>query len=270
MKVLGVVQAYNEEDCIYYAVKSLVDAGVYVHVFDHGSTDNTAKILLGMVRRNNERIRYHYIDRNEVPIKTPDDKQSPLLWNTIGAFVRSMASEYDWVIWQAADELIRQPDLSLITVDAMRTEAENGIQVIRPLIRNFVMTTVDGDESVNYLERMKHYAPQRTGHAPRAWQIDLTPEEVPIGTHMQDPACGKKRYAWYSYWPKGTRVSNNVWRLDHYRFRSLAQARKKADDRDWIGPNGYKPFSRLRRWNFKNLIQKPKTYKTDDVELPMP
>ncbi len=244
MRVLGVMNAYNEADCIGTAVCSMVEAGVDMHVFDHGSTDNTADVLAPLIKR--QEIRYHYVDRTEVPAMV-GPKQSSAIWDHVAAFVRSQISEYDWVVWQAADELVRQPDGELITVEAIEREAARGIQVIRPLIRNFQMTRQDGKDG-HLARRLKRFRPGPTGHAPRAWEIGLTPNPMIIGQHVQDPAITPKLHGFYGLWPVGTVVSNNEWLLDHYPLRSEEQAlRKVMKERNWIGPTNSPRYGPLRQ-----------------------
>jgi glycosyltransferase involved in cell wall biosynthesis len=264
MRVAGVIMAYNEEDVIWNAISYLHRGGCDVHVFDHGSEDQTTEIAI-QAARSYPRIHYHYIDRRECPAVV-DGYQAALLWNHIGRWVRSQIGTFDWIVWQAADELIREPDGRLLTVAGIEREAAAGCQVIRPLLRDFVLS--QGDERVPYLQRLKNYRTEPSGHCPRAWQIDLTPAEIPIGLHIQDPETGAKTHPHYAYWPEGTIVSNNQWLLDHYRLRSVAQAERKARERDWIHPLGSKLAWRNPILAGKFYQKGPRTLETRDLEMP--
>ena len=46
MRMLGIIMAYNDEDCIHNAIKCLLKANHEVHVFNHGSTDSTRNVIL--------------------------------------------------------------------------------------------------------------------------------------------------------------------------------------------------------------------------------
>lgn len=267
MRVLGVVQAYNEDDCVQNAIRSLAAGGVDVHVFDHGSTDGTFDKIQEEV--NAGRAAHHRLDRERVPATDSEGRQTDVLLNHIGSWVRSVAEEYDWVVWQASDEIIRQPGGELLTEEALRREHRSGVQVIRPLIRNFRPTTADPTDEPNYLRRLRHYEPNNPGHAPRAWQAAITPEHFPIGLHIQDPSTGPKAYPWYSFWPRGTNVSNNRWLLDHYPIRTREQARKKALDRGWIGPHGRRRYQRYLKANNYSFEKQPMKH-VESRELAIP
>jgi glycosyltransferase involved in cell wall biosynthesis len=266
MKVLGVVHAYNEEDCVDNAVRCLTQAGIDTVLFDHGSTDATRE------RAKEAGARIYPVDRDTVPMTDADGKQTARLWNHIAGYLRYFraAGIYDWTVWLDADEILRQPDGKLVTVRALEQAAER-FDVIRPLIRAFSPTKGDGREG-NYLRRIRNYREGRPGHAPRAWKIEVMPEDLPIARHLQDPATGDKLHWWYGYWPEGTRVSNNVWLLDHYPIRTTEQMRKKVRDRDWISPPGTRPYERIRR-AFKRKMTPPifrSVPMHEARELPMP
>lgn len=272
MRILGVVMAYNEADCVANALLSLAEGALdEIHLFDHGSTDATASVVLP-IRRRGFPVHYHHVDRNEVPPTTPRGRQSPAIWQHIGAFIRQRAGSFDWVVWQAADELIRSPDGRLITAGAIEAEVELGTEVIRPLLRDFWITTGDTTGgNGDYLSNVRYYRENALGHCPRAWRIGLTPDPVPIGLHIQDPAIRPLVHPWYGWWPQGTAVSNNRWLLDHYPIRSVAQGRRKIlKEREWISPAGRRPYEALRRGKLRRLVRRPETMLHEQRTLPMP
>lgn len=263
--------AYNEEDCIADAVTLLLRAGHdEVHVFDHGSTDDTANICY-RIRRRDDHLHYHHVSRSEVPPADSNGRQSRGIWERIGAFIRGRAERFDWVTWMAADEIIRQPDGELMTKAAIEAEISRGVEVIRPLIRCFWITRGDRPAERAHLERLRHYRPNALGHAPRCWQIDLTPEPIPIGLHVQDRRAGQKIHPWYGYWPAGTAISNNKWLLDHYPIRTIEQGRRKImREREWISPAGRRPYQLFRRHRCSDLIRGRNKYVRENRELPLP
>ena len=231
MNILGVTLAYNEADCIETAMKMLLRCCDSVIVFDHGSTDDTADIVDAMP--GVDRVA---IDRLTCPVVDKDGRQTPLPWRFVAKALLRCQDVFDWVVWIDADEILRKPDNELPIKADIEREAQSGIQVIRPLIRKFFMTNNNGPEN-NYLRSLCYYKTYEIGHAPRAWQLNLTPENVPPGRHVYDTTTGPRVHPFYIPWPNGTRVSNNRWLLDHYPFRSQAQATKKIlHDRVWITP----------------------------------
>lgn len=224
MKILGVIPAYNEQDCIAVCLRAMSRITRNIHVFDHGSTDDTAKIAAKWAM-------IHDVSRDQVPAVGPDGVQSSALWHLIGDFIRG-CRDVDAVVWHDADEFLRQPNGDLAD-EASITEALQAVDVIRPLIRRFELTSeAEGD----YLDRMQHYSNRPRGHAARAWAHHLTPDPLPTGIHVQDPATGRKAHPHYIYWPEGTKVSNNEWTLEHYPIRSIEHAARKAAERDWLMP----------------------------------
>ena len=269
MKILGVCPVFNEEDCIANAVRALLLACDDVHVFDHGSTDGTPQILAGFPSVNAIRV-----DREKVPARRPDNGvQNFELWHMIGRHILSLRDEFEWVMWLDADELLRQPSGELATKDAIVAEAERGVQVIRPLIRQFKMTKKDGS-SGSYLDRMRRFVVRPEGHAPRAWQTRLTPPDLPAGAHVQDPSIKPKKWKFYKLWPAGTVVSNNEWMLDNYAFRSIAQAERKIlAERDWLTPTEQRQryYQYIRGDNrVRNVVTggAGTTYQKEPLEMP--
>ncbi len=241
MKILGVMPVYNEADCIEVGLRSMLHAGCdEIHVFDHGSTDGSGDI--------SERLGFtvHRISREEEPIVGTDGRFSFSFWNRVACYILSRKSEFDWVYWGDADELLRQPNGQLATKASLLQESECGIDVIRPLIRMFHMTKGDvAEQDARYLERMNYFKVNRVGHSPRAWRIDLTPEDIPAGAHIQDPSTGEKIWDHYAFWPAGTVVSNNKWLLDIYLFRSRQQAWNKLYEDRRVALDGSPWFAHM-------------------------
>jgi hypothetical protein len=236
--------AYNEQDCIATAARLLLGCSDAVHVFDHGSTDQTASICRQLG------VTVHSVDRKRVPISRRGIKV-PDLFHHIAGFVRSKMAHFDWVVWIAADEILRQPDGRLVTRGALERAAAAGFDVIRPLIRHFWMW---GAEAAGpFYRRMRYFTTDPKGHAPRAWRIRLTPAKIADGLHMYDrKTCsarrGRKMQAFgRKPWPARTSVSNNEWLLDHYPLRSPSQARRKLSERNWRSRTGARRYALARR-----------------------
>jgi hypothetical protein len=251
MRILGVIPAYNEADCIptaYRAMRRITDD---VHIFDHGSTDDTPDVTGATI---------HHMSRKKYPIKQMDGVQSSALWHAIGNWIRQQ--DADIVVWHDADEFLRQPDQRLADRESIIL-AMTEFDVIRPLLREYTYRPGPG----HYLQKMKMYRRLPMGHSPRVWEHELTPNPLPIGMHVQDPATGPAVHPHYIYWPEGTRVSNKEWFLEHYPFRSEAQVKRKLDERNWLMPI---PSKRERyKDERKNLKSLPVGHKArDELEMP--
>ena len=267
MRLLGITMAYNEQDCIANALRLLLDSGHEVHVFDHGSTDKTEQICLDHVK---DGVFYHYINRAIIPASIKGVK-SPALWRYLGKFARSVRSQFDWVTWLAADEILRLPDGSLPTARAFEREMEKGTQVIRPLVREFRMTDADVRSQKDFRMRLCHYVVNWKAHSPRGWLTEMTPRVMPDGLHIQDRATGKRVRPRYGFWPAGTRVSNNTWLLDHYPLRTVEQAtRKVMKERNWVTRTGAQRYGQLYRNKCRNLIKEATSCRLQKRPLPMP
>ena len=273
MKVLGLIPAYNEEDCIRNGVLALRKACDEVHVFDHGSKDKTSEIAK---QTNDEcdgcEVVVHYVDRTEVPPRDKRGFQSQGIWNVLGHYALSRVDDIDWVILSNADLILREPDGKLATKAGLQAEHDKGTQVIRPLIRNFRMTEADDMSVDDYLLRMKRCQINAKNHSPRAWRVEMTPHDMPLGAHIQDK--GPKLQPFYGLWPNGTVVSNNEWLLDHYPFRTIEQAtRKVVADRDWLMPNGKRRYHQHFRENgsavkLVHSVDRRMTNETRNLEMP--
>lgn len=268
MKILGVMPVYNEADCIEIGLQAMQHAGCdEIQIFDHGSTDGSGDVC--------ERLGFtvHRISRVEEPIVGTDGRFSFSFWNCVAHYILARKLEFDWVYWGDADELLRQPNGQLATKAALLRDAEHGVEVIRPLIRMFYMTKGDASEQdAKYLERMNYFKVNRVGHSPRAWRINLTPEYIPAGAHIQDPSTGEKVCDHYAYWPTGTVVSNNKWLLDIYLFRSRQQAWNKLYNDGRVALDGSPWFAHMMTADkrIKNLYHSRNSLTRESRMLDMP
>lgn len=262
MRILGIIMAYDEADCIGSTIRSLLPVCDDVYVFYHGRDDETRTII-----SNCQSAKLHIQHVSHIPFAV-DGLQSDRLWNHIGGFIRGKAIYYDWVIWQAADELLRDRSGALVSRNAIEFNDGAGIDVIRPLIREFWLTDADNGAS-SYCERLKYYKAKPKGHAPRSWRISLTPSHIPIGLHIQDPATGKKRFPFYEFWPEGIRVSNNEWLLDHYPARTEKQFRNKIAARNFKTATGEQRFGAFRD-KTRSVVRAHKDMTRETRTLAMP
>ena len=237
MKLLGMIPIYNDADCVPFSVRALLRCVDELHIWNHGSTDNTQAVLLAL-QDEHPRIHLHYLDRKEFPSTAPDGQRSFSMWTHLSQFVLDHQDEFSHVLWNDADDLIREPDGKLATREGLEAEFAKGVQVIRPLLRIFQLSAKDSQEG-HYLDRMRRFKYVKNGHTIRAWETRLSPIPNPT-CHVMDRTCGGKPFPHYTYWPEGTVVSNNEWLLDCYPFQSQEQAARKilGAGCDYNAPHG--------------------------------
>lgn len=246
MKILGVTMAFNEADCIGNALDFLTRMCDHVVAFDHGSTDGTEDII--KIKTWRHPVRYVRVGRKGTDLGA--------LFARIARFVRSK-EEFDWVVWIAADEVLSIPDgTRQATREDLVKEADRGIVVIRPRVREFWITDVDG-ESPNCIDRMRHY---RFFDAigpitPRAWLQSMT-GQMPYGLHRRDDQWGV---------PK-SKISAGSWLIDHYPIRTVQQGRRKIM-KERRPRAKYNPFLKA---GCKNLVVNSSKLTCRDQEVKCP
>lgn len=219
MKALGIVMAYNEADVVHLPCRCLAEAEHELHLFDHGSTDDTAAVA----RRFGAKV--HKVRR-----KVSMDQ----IWGVISDYIRER-TDCDWVTWLAADEFLRQPDGKPLTLAALKRRRSRGICVIQPLVREFWITDRDPAKGGAPEERLRYYRPRpKMAPCPRSWLRELT-RRMPYGLHR--PATDWR--------VRVDRVSRLRWLLDHYPIRSEEQGRRKVEVERRPRPY-YLPFRRGR------------------------
>lgn len=254
MKLLGLIPVYNDADCIPFAVRALMRCVDELHVWNHGSTDNTAVVLSDLHIEFGDNLKLHHLSREEFPSTGQDGKRDFSMWTHLSQFALNRQDEFSHVMWSDADDLLREPDGKLATRAGIEAEVAKGVQVIRPLIRIFTITPQDPADG-HYSQRMRYFQPDRRGHSPRVWETRLSPIPNPT-QHVMDRACGPMPWPHYVYWPEGTVVSNNEWLMDQYPFQSPEQGKRKVLGAgcDYITPGGGRRYGYLMRGGVVNVM----------------
>ncbi|MDH3729585.1 MAG: glycosyltransferase family 2 protein [Acidimicrobiia bacterium] len=209
MKILGVIMAYNEADIVAYAARSLIGAEFdEVHLFDHGSSDATIDAA-----REAGIEHVHHIKRS-VPFQR--------VWPTISSWINKQALNFEWVVWQAADEVLRPPEDVPLHRSHIERAAGNRYRVIEPKMRLYWPNVADDPAEPDIVKRLRHYrwvtSPIRhSNHIPRCWEIGLT-GGMPRGLHRRPSRWAKK----------AVRINRNNWILEHRPIRTEEQGRQKV------------------------------------------
>lgn len=214
MNLLGIIHVYNESDCISTSIKSLLYADHDVHVFDHGSTDDTADVI------KQYPVGYHEIDRSKyiwcrnMPKYSPDVD----MYVYISKFINSL-NGYDWVTWLDADEVLVTQDYRLPDKHAYEQLAASGCQLVMPRLCQLLLTEKSLHTSKqDYLKNVRHWLWRKPGGpaTPRSWQWDKT-----------GILKGRGRHRGIDQWNVQRRNVNTNWILYNYLWRSEEQGREK-------------------------------------------
>ena len=226
LSILGIIQAYDEVDIISDTISYLAPAVDDLIVFDHGSTDGTLDLIPPSMLRS--------IPRSGI------DKVFPHISHFIAE------QKHDWVIWQAADEILRGPLDQPLVHATVEAEEAMGVQVIDPIVRNFWPSTVDPlfDPKMPFYERLRYFTDGDLQlPTPRAWVRSLT-GNMPFGLHRAPHAvkCPIPNIPpSEANWPPDTRIDRS-WLLHHYPLRSEAQATAKLKRNHTAGRSFYDRF----------------------------
>lgn len=211
MRLLGITMGFNEADCIGHAVRCLVRSGHAVTVFDHGSKDGTGEVAKEAADEEGAKAKVIRVDRGKVPFLR--------IFPHICRHIREQIPHYDWVTWLAADEILRPPEDCDLEKKHLVRAWRRGYQVIRPFLREFWLTEADPsiEDEPDHTKRLIYYRPRgKPGpNCPRGWAIHLT-GTMPHGLHRRTQD-----------WPRGTKINQETWWLDHYPIRTVEQGKRK-------------------------------------------
>jgi|APSaa5957512622_1039677.scaffolds.fasta_scaffold09255_4 glycosyltransferase involved in cell wall biosynthesis len=216
MRLLGIIHGYNEGDCLENSIKCLLDSGHSVHVFDHGSTDNTKEIITSF----KERVTYEYLDRNKIHFwKGPNN-----LFNTISRFINSKQPLYDWVTWLDADEILVHKSNTNLQEELLHS-FNSGIKVIQTEIKEYWVTEKDDPSIVNCVDRQKYFlrrSPGSWGGINRSWLLSLTGN------------MGRGKHRNQSQWGRNVKIDGVSYVINHYPIRSEEHGKRKIlVERNW-------------------------------------
>ena len=219
MRMLGIIMAYNDEDCIHNAIKCLLKANHEVHVFNHGSTDSTRNVIL------NYPVTLIDLNRNRWPNFTKNGQDN--VHYAVTKHIQKNTLNYDWVSWIDADEILESHDHTPINNDIIRASEQGCVGIFSRLL-NYWMTESDNQDEDNYLKRIYRYEDlgmHYSGGVFRSWDIKQTPTMTEA----------TKRHTFLN----GRPMSMHASLLHHYPVRTIDQAYNKINyDRQVTGGAG--------------------------------
>lgn len=198
-KMLGVLLCYNDADILENALAHLLEHNHDVIVWDHGSDDETSKVL--------DQYAPHLLERTFVP-RSVDfyGLYQSMSRHIMDKYVR----KYDWVSWPDQDELLEGPDRTKPYDKWVRDIYKQGYDSVQFNNYNFWFTAADDTSILSPVERVRHYAlfPDCAPRV-RAWKASQT--NIRLFNHN----------------PVGAHPAPMLFNLRHYPMRSLVQMQRR-------------------------------------------
>ena len=243
MRLLGIIMTYNDGDCIHNSIECLLNSGHDVHVFDHGSTDMTHKVL------EKYPINVIPVSRQEYPNFTVPGTNN--IHHRVTTYILSKRHEFDWVTWIDADEIILSHDKSNIKNDIKKANTD-GYQGLKSNLREYWCTETDDETEADYLKRIRNYVElgcDYGGGVNRCWNIDITPT-------MTEATL---RHTFF----QGKHISPVKTILKHYPIRDIDQGYNKINHNRQIYGGAGNHYASLRG---SRSLKRSGNWGTKDVE----
>jgi glycosyltransferase involved in cell wall biosynthesis len=220
-RLLGVLLCYNDADILRDAIDALLKSKHEIIVWDHGSDDETKKVLdsFGKI----------FVERKFIPRSFDFYQLYPAMSENI---IKNYSAKYDWVSWPDQDEILEGPSRSDSYFDYLCEVFNSPFHWIQFNNFNFWYTEKDRPDILSPVERIKHYClfPDCAPRV-RSWRASKT--NIRVFNHN---SLEGKRYP-------------SLFNLRHYPMRSEAQMLKRV----------YKDRSGLKRENqnyhYENMKQ---------------
>ena len=163
-RCLGVLLCFNDGDLLEESIGYLIEQNHDVIAWDHGSTDQTPRVLEG--------FRPHLREVRRVPREFDFYELYPRMSRHL---IENYVSEYDWISWPDQDEFLEGPARDRSYYDYIVEAHKEGIDWIRFLNFNYWWTDADDPAIESPTQRVRHYSlwpdcPPRI----RCWRASVT------------------------------------------------------------------------------------------------
>lgn len=208
MRIVALLAAYNEERFIGNCIRHLADHGVLTYLIDNESVDRTVEIAES------------YKGRGLIGLETLPRKGGVHKWHNILRRKEELAVslDADWFIHVDPDEIRLPPRPSEQTLaEAVADVDSQGYDAINFLEYTFVPTSEEPEhDHPDYLQTMRHYYPfvRDLPHRRNAWK-------------RQPGRVNLVKFGGHRVVFAGQRTYPEFFKMKHYQFLSLAQARIK-------------------------------------------
>ncbi len=213
LRIQAIVTCYNEEDIIGHTIEYLIKQGIYVHVIDNWSIDQSSNIIKKYVDISK------FVTSEQFPVSGPSKTYD---WEKILTKVQNhamkKASEFDWFVHHDADEVRESP---FEQIKGLRKGIEvvdkSGFNAIDHTVINFglVKDGFDGSQDLEKWFKYFSFGEKKDFHHKqvKAWKSSGRVNLASSGGHIAE--FDKQRIFPYRFL------------LKHYPLRSLKQASQK-------------------------------------------
>ncbi len=199
-RALGVLFCYNDADILEAAINHLLDNNHELIVWDHGSDDETAKIL--------DKYNDKFLERKFKPRSFDFYKMYPTMsQNLIDNYIK----DFDWITWPDQDEILEGPTRKKSYYEYITDVYNSKYNWIQFNNFNFWFTEKDDPSIVSPIDRVKHYMlfPNCAARI-RSWRASVTN----IREFNHNTLEGER-------YPE-------MFNLRHYPMRSMEQAKRRV------------------------------------------
>jgi hypothetical protein len=239
--LLGVLLCYNDADFLVESIESLRESGHHVIAWDHGSNDETPRIL--------RKLRGELVEVQTIPRSFDFYKLYPEMSRHL---IDCYADKYQWFSWPDQDEILEGPDRSKTYREWLDEVIDSPYDWVEFRNFNFWWTSDDDPTVTSVVERVRHYA--LFGDCPpriRSWRSSATNERIfnhnpPLGERFPTP-----------------------FNLRHYPMRSEEQmVRRLEHDRVGLASNGSNyHYQNMSSWRLRLTIPPGRLHKDTGGEL---
>lgn len=146
-RCLGVLLCYNDADILEDTIKHLLENKHHLIVWDHGSNDDTGKIL--------DKYNSYFVERKFIPRSFDFYKlYGAMSENLINNYIK----DYDWISWPDQDEILEGYDRKKNYYEYVKDVYKSKYNWIRFNNHNFWLTSEDDVTIKSPVERVRYYS----------------------------------------------------------------------------------------------------------------
>jgi len=234
MKLVGMLEVYNDDDIIEELLNFYISQGFDLVVLDNGSTDKTYEIC------------QRFQNKGIVRLSRYPSKNWDYIRDLQVLYDMALMESPDWVIRIDSDEFFESGIENETLKEAISKVDSQGFNLIQSNWFQFYLTDNDND-SKSVRKRMRYYS-WTSDYLYRAWKVYPGILVEAGGSHY--PVF--PNFLKYKIYPK-------KFVMRHYQFRSVKQAKKKLADRlQKIGDNAESILGWHNRYKIFNDSEFPK------------
>jgi hypothetical protein len=163
-RALGVLLCYNDADILEDQLRHLLENNHDLIAWDHGSDDETAKVL--------DAYNPHFVERRFIP-RSFDFYRLYQAMSVI--LIKNYIRKYDWITWPDQDEILEGPSRDKSLYEYITEVYRSPYTFIDFRNYNYWLTDSDDRSVVSPVGRVRHYS-RFDGCPPRirSWRASVT------------------------------------------------------------------------------------------------